>query len=179
MKDKTRPTEEADLVEETASSETSEAQSTAAVHESVMGGLTVKDLEMMPRMEELQKLEEIPVGGTTNIEPDVIGAIAGIAAEGIEGVASLGSTSLRRALSERLGGAERRARGVEVELGTREAILDINLKVIYGFNIPEMVTKVRLAVAQDLLQYAGLLAKEVNIKIVGIEFPARMPGRVQ
>ena len=145
----------------------------------VMKGLTVKELEMMPKLEQISRLEEIPVGGTTNIEAEVIGAITGVAAQAVEGVASLGATSLRRTLRERVGGAERRARGVAVEVGRREVILDISVRVIYGYSIPSTVIKIRQNVADRLLYLCGLLAKEINVKVVGIEFPARMPGRVQ
>ena len=131
-------------------------------------------------MEEISRLEEIPVGGTTtNIEPEVIGAMAGVAAQAVEGVASLGTTSLRRTIRERMGGAERKARGIDVEAGRREVILDINLRIIYGYSIPETVVKVRETVADRLLQLCGLVAKEINIRVSGMEFPARMPGRVQ
>ena len=130
-------------------------------------------------MEEIRQLEEIPVGGTTNIEAEVIGAIAGVAAQSVEGVASLGTTSLRRTIRERVGGAERRSRGVEVEVGRREVIVDINLRVVYGYSIPATVIKVREIVADRLIRFCGLVAKEINIRVVAIEFPARMPGRVQ
>ena len=145
----------------------------------VMGHLTIRELEMMRKMEEIRQLEEIPVGGMTNIQPEVIGAIAGVAAQAVDGVASLGTTSLRRTLSERLGGAERRARGVEVEVGTREAILDISVRVAYGHSIPAVVATVRKAVAARLLTLCGLVAKEINVRVVGMEFPDRMPGRVE
>jgi len=145
----------------------------------VMGHLTIRELEMMPNMEEISRMEEIVVVGTTNIQPEVIGAIAGIAAQAVEGVASLGTTSLRRTLSERLGGGERRARGVEVEVGTREAILDINFRVVYGYSIPVVVATVRNNVAGQLLTLCGLVAKEINVRVVGMEFPDRMPGQVE
>ena len=145
----------------------------------VMGHLTIRELEMMSKMEELRRLEEIPVGGMTNIQPEVIGAIAGVATQSVDGVASLGTTSLRRTLSERLGGAERRARGVEVEVGTREAILDISVRISYGHSIPTVVAAVRRAVAANLLTLCGLVAKEINVRVVGMEFPDRMPGRVE
>ena len=141
--------------------------------------LNIWELEMMSKMEEISRLEEIPVGGTTNIEPEVIGAMAGVAAQAVEGVASLGTTSLRRTIRERMGGAERKARGIDVEAGRREVILDINLRIIYGYSIPETVVKVRETVADRLLQLCGLVAKEINIRVSGMEFPARMPGRVQ
>ena len=145
----------------------------------VMGGIVIKELEMMPKIEAMRQLEEIPVGGTTNIEAEVIGAIAGVAAQSVEGVASLGSTSFRRTIRERMGGGEKRGRGVGVEAGSREVVLDINVRVIYGYSIPMIVVKVRETVADRLLRFCGLVAKEINIRVIGIEFPARAPGRVQ
>lgn len=152
---------------------------TGATESPVMGHLTIRELEMMPKLDEIQKLEEIPVGGITNIQPEVIGAIAGVATQAVEGVSSMGTPSLRRSIRERVGGAERRARGVQVEVGRREVILDISIRVIYGYSMPKTVIEVRHAVADRLLQMCGLLAKEININVAGIEFPSRMPGRVQ
>ena len=118
------------------------------------------------------------VGGETLIEDEVIGAIAGVAVHEVEGVASLGARSLRRVIAERVGGGEEKARGVEVEAGSREAILDLDLRVIYGFSIPEVVIKIRQLVAQRVLEMAGLITKEININVVGMEFPDKAPGRV-
>ena len=160
----------------------------SVVEGQVLGRLTIRDLEMMPRIEDIRRLEEIPVGGTTNIEAEVIGAIAGVVTQTVEGVASLGTTSLRRTIRERLGGAERRSRGVDVEVGRRDVdvevgrrdvIVDISLRVIYGYSIPATVVNVRESVADRLLRLCGLVAKTINIRVIGIEFPARMPGRVQ
>ena len=139
----------------------------------------IKEQEMVPKLAELKNLKEIQVGGETEINDDVIGAVAGVAAREIEGVSSLGASSIRRTIAERVGGAEQRSRGVAVEAGRREAILDIDLRVIYGFSIPETVVKVRQNVAYRILELCGLVAKEININVVGIEFPDRMPGRVE
>ena len=158
--------------------ETSKERS-AMLQGRVMGSLTIRELEMMPKMEEISRLEEIHVGGTTNIEPEVIAAIAGVAAEAVEGVAALGTTSLRRTIRERVGGAERRARGVSVEVGRREVILDIQVRVIYGYSVPRTVISLRQNVADRLLKLCGLVAKEINVRVTGIEFPERMPGRVE
>ena len=139
----------------------------------------ITEQEMMPRLAELEQLREIEVGGQTEINDEVIGAIAGVAALEIEGVSSLGTSSIRRSIAERVGSRETRARGVGVEAGRREAILDIDLQVVYGFSIPETVVKVRQNVARRVLEMCGLVAKEININVVGIEFPDRMPGRVE
>jgi uncharacterized alkaline shock family protein YloU len=74
--------------------------------------------------------EVIEVGGETNINDEIIGAIAGIACREIEGVSSLGTISIRRSISERLGSAEQRARGVAVEAGRREAINVIGIEFL-------------------------------------------------
>ena len=114
----------------------------------VRDGITVIELEMMPKMEDMGRLEEIIVGGTTNIDPEVIGSIAGIAIQSVEGVSSLGTPSLRRTIRERLGSAERSARGIEVEVGRREVVLDINIRVVFGYNIPKTVIAVRQTVCR-------------------------------
>ena len=138
-----------------------------------------KEQEMGARIAEIEKLQEIQVGGVTDINDDVVGAIAGIATREIEGVSSLGTSSIRRSIAERVGGADQRARGVVVEAGKREAILDIELRIIYGFSIPETVVKVRHNVARRVIELCGLVAKEININVVGIEFPDREPSRVE
>ena len=139
----------------------------------------VKEQEMGARIAEIEKLQEIQVGGVTDINDDVVGAIAGIATREIEGVSSLGTSSIRRSIAERVGGADQRARGVAVEAGKREAILDIELRIIYGFSLPETVVKVRHNVARRVIELCGLVAKEININVVGIEFPDRESSRVE
>ena len=139
----------------------------------------IKEQEMASKLAELGKLQDIEVGGETEIVDDVIGAIAGVAAREIEGVSSLGTSSIRRTIAGRVGGAELKARGVKVEAGRREAILDIDLRIVYGHGIPEIVVKVRENVARRILELCGLVAKEINVNVAGIDFPERMPGRVQ
>ena len=139
----------------------------------------IREQEMVSRLAEIGQLQEIEVGGETTINDEVIGAIAGVATREIDGVSTLGTSSIRRAISERLGGSEQRGRGIGVEAGRREAILDIELRVIYGYSIPELIVKVRHNVAHRVLELCGLVSKEININVVGIEFPERMPGRVE
>ncbi len=139
----------------------------------------IRETEMVPRLAEIGRLQEIEVGGETNIDDAVIGAIAGMAAREVEGVSSLGTNSIRRAFAERMGGADKRLRGVVVEAGRREAVLDVDLRVVYGFSIPLVVVTVRRAIVRRLLDLWGLVTKEININVVGVEFPERMPSRVE
>ena len=139
----------------------------------------ISEQEMAHRLAEIDQLEEIEVGGETSLDDEVVGTVAGIAASEVEGVSSLGGSSIRRVIVERVGTAERKSRGVAVEVGRREAILDVDLRVVYGFSIPRVVVNVRENVARRLLEICGLIAKEINVQVVGIDFPDRMLGRVE
>jgi len=131
-------------------------------------------------MEQLPKdVVEYGGGGETTIADEVVASIAGVAAREVEGVASVGKGSVRRMLAERLAGAEEKARGVEVEVGKIEAVVDLSLNVVYGFNIPKIIAEVRKKVASRLSDLAGLDAKEINVHIVGIEFPEKAEKKVK
>ena len=136
------------------------------------------DAEMTERLEAIEKTGELVVGGETDIEDEVIAQIVGVAANEVEGIASLGTSSVRRTIAEAVGVAEGRSRGVGVEAGKKEAILDITVSVIYGFSIPNVIIDLRKNVANRLLEMVGLIAKEINVDVVGIEFPDRMPGKL-
>ena len=145
----------------------------------VLGRLTITELELMPHGHEITDIEAFEVGGETNIHEDVVAAIASRAAQEIPGVSDVGLRTIRGVLSETLGSSERTARGVVAEVGKKEAILDMTLRVMYGFSIPKTTIAVRQNVANRVLGYCGLTAKEVNIHVARLEFPARMPGRVE
>ena len=131
-------------------------------------------------MEQLpEDIIEYGGGGETTIADEVVASIAGVAAREVEGVASVGKGSVRRMLAERLAGAEEKARGVEVEVGKIEAVVDLSLNVVYGFNIPKIIAEVRKKVAARLSDLAGLDAKEINVHIVGIEFPEKAEKKVK
>ena len=114
------------------------------------------------------------VPGVTEIEGRVVAAIVGHVADRVEGVVGVGRGGLVRAVTDILGSeAARKGTGVEVEAGKREAILDISLTVLYGHNIPKIVQEVREAVAKEIFDQIGLVAKEVNVIVSSVEFPDR------
>jgi uncharacterized alkaline shock family protein YloU len=108
-----------------------------------------------------------------------VASIVGVAAREIEGVHSLGTSSVRRTLAERLGGAEPRTRGIEIELGEKEAIADITFHIIYGYRIPDVVAKIRANVAKKLYDLCSLTAKQINIRVVGVHFPEKAHAKVE
>lgn len=150
-----------------------------SVQDPVLGRLTITELELMPHDGEIIDFEAFEVGGETRISEDVVAGIASVAAKEIPGVADVGLRSFGGVLSERLGGSERTARGVNAEVGTKETILDVTLKVNYGFSIPKTAVAVRQNIANKVLEYCGLRAKEINLHVARLDFPDRMPGRVE
>ena len=156
-----------------------ESKELTRVPEQATGGPIIRELEMLSKLDQVGRMKDIPIGGKTHIHDEVIAAIAGVATREIEGVAAVGTSSLARNPSERLGGADRKTRGVGVEAGSKEAILDLSIRVYYGNSIPTIVASIRRNVAERLVRMCGLITKEVNIKVAGLDIPARMPGRVQ
>jgi uncharacterized alkaline shock family protein YloU len=120
-------------------------------------------------------MTEQTVEGTTSIADEVVANIAGVAAREVKGVSKLGASSIRRTIVERLGAGGAKPRGVEVEVGKKEAIVDMNITVLYGHNIPDVADRVRKNVAERLQNLCGLVAKEVNLNIVAIDFPEQAP----
>ena len=121
------------------------------------------------------------VPGTTEIYDDVVAAIAGHVAEEIDGVARLGTGGLLRAITGAMQTAsESKGAGIDVEAGKKEAIFDLEVTVEYGHSIPDIVKNLRESIARELQQQLGLVAKEINVSVVAIEFPDRVPsGRVE
>ncbi|MBU2009838.1 MAG: Asp23/Gls24 family envelope stress response protein [Chloroflexi bacterium] len=120
-------------------------------------------------------MTEQAVGGSTNIADDVVANIAGVAAREVKGVSKLGASSIRRSIVERLGAGGAKTPGVEVEVGKKEAMVDLSITVLYGHNIPDVADRVRKNVAERLQSLCGLVAKEVNLNIVAIDFPEQAP----
>ena len=117
------------------------------------------------------------VPGITEIEPSVIAAIAGHVAKGVEGVDRLGGSGgiVRTAADTIRSRSSAMGAGIDVEASRKEAILDIDLIVTFGHNVP----KVREAIAKEIFDMIGLVAKEINVSVVGIEFPDSVRRRVE
>ena len=121
------------------------------------------------------------VPGTTEIQASVIAAIVGHVAGNVDGVERLGGTGgIVRAVADTVRSkAAALSTGVDVEAGSKEAIIDIHVTVTYGFRIPLVVQHVREEIAKELHNLLGLVAKEINVTVVGIEFTPGSNTRVQ
>jgi uncharacterized alkaline shock family protein YloU len=108
--------------------------------------------------------------GTTRIADAVIEKAAGIAAREVAGVLTMGS-GLGRAVAgvtQRVGLGDERRHGVSVEVGERDAAIDLDAVLEYGVNVPEVAQAVRDNVAQRIERITGLRVTEVNLTITDI-----------
>lgn len=106
--------------------------------------------------------------GRTTISDVVVSKIAGIAAREVAGVYALGGGTARAvgALRERIpGGRVNHGQGVSVEVGERQAAVDIQLVADYGVSIADLAASIRRNVISSLESMTGLDVTEVNIEV--------------
>ena len=111
--------------------------------------------------------------GTTIIADSVVQKVAGIAAREVPGVHSMGGGASRAlgGLSSRVGLGDERSQGVTVEVGEREAAIDLTITVDYGESIPQVANAVRENVVKRIEGICGLSVTEVNVSVNDLYFP--------
>lgn len=106
--------------------------------------------------------------GSVRISDEVVAVIAGIAATEVDGVAGM-SGGIVGGITEILG-KKNLGKGVKVEVGEKEAAVDLYVVVDYGVRIPEVAGQVQENVKRSVESMTGLNVVEVNIHIQGIAF---------
>lgn len=106
--------------------------------------------------------------GSIRIADEVVGIIAGLAATEITGVAGM-SAGLVGGIAEMLG-KKNLSKGVKVEVGEREAAVDLFIIVEYGVRIPDVALTVQENVKRAIESMTGLDVVEVNIHVQGVGF---------
>ena len=102
--------------------------------------------------------------GNVTFADEVVAIIAGLAAMEIPGVSAMSS-----GIMEKLG-KKNLSRGVKVEVGEKEAAIDLYLIVDYGVRIPDIAWNIQENVKKTVETMTGLHVIEVNIHIQGIDF---------
>jgi uncharacterized alkaline shock family protein YloU len=106
--------------------------------------------------------------GRTSIADSVVEKIAGMAARQVSGVHALGRGTSRAigGLRDKLPiGSASPSQGVSVEVGERQAAVDLDMVVEYGVSIVDLSQAVRRSVIQQVEAMTGLEVTEVNIAI--------------
>lgn len=92
----------------------------------------------------------------------------------VAGIHSLGSGMSRTlgAVTDKVsGGRPSVSRGVKVEVGERQAAVDLDVVVEYGFAIVEVAAEVRTSVITAVERMTGLEVVEVNITVDDVHLP--------
>ena len=127
------------------------------------------------------RLADDTAQGKTTISASVVQKIAGIAAREISGVYAMGGGVSRAfgAIRERIpGGGTGVANisGVQVEVGEKQAAIDLDLVVEYGASIVDLARAVRRNVITAVEAMTGLEVIEVNIAVNDIHLPELEDG---
>ncbi len=104
------------------------------------------------------------IKGTVSMDANVVATIAGLAAQKIDGVHSLGKSRL-------FSFGDDPARGVGAEVGEKQAALDLEVVIEYGYDIKKVAREVRQRIAQQVELMAGREVVEVNIDVIDIKLP--------
>ncbi len=111
--------------------------------------------------------------GATKIADPVVTKVAGIATREVGGVFALGGGASRAlgSVTQRVGIGDERSQGVSVEVGDREAAIDLTVVIEYGESIPTVTQAIRDNVIRRVEGICGLSVTEVNIAVNDLHFP--------
>ncbi|MFF4845424.1 Asp23/Gls24 family envelope stress response protein [Streptomyces collinus] len=113
--------------------------------------------------------------GKTTVADGVVAKIAGMAAREVLGIHKLGGGMARAlgAMRERVPGTGGGVtQGVKVEVGERQAAVDLDVVVEYGVSIVDIAGDVRTNVITAVERMTGLEVVEVNITVDDVHLPA-------
>ena len=105
--------------------------------------------------------------GVVRIHKNVIASISSIAAIEIEGVKKVGK-DIKSGIMELLG--QKSFSAIKVDISKNEEVkVEIPLIIKYGFNIPDVASKVQENVRQALEKMSNLSIRDINVSVQGIE----------
>ncbi|NHM27833.1 Asp23/Gls24 family envelope stress response protein [Desulfofundulus sp. TPOSR] len=106
--------------------------------------------------------------GSIRIADEVVRVIAGLAATEVPGVAGM-SGGVVGGIVEMLG-KKNLSKGVKVEVGEKEAAVDLFVIVDYGTRIPDVALQIQENVKKAIEAMTGLSVVEVNVNVQGVAF---------
>lgn len=112
---------------------------------------------------EHEKADEL---GSIKVSDEVVAIISGIAATEVAGVAGM-SGGIAGGIAEMLG-RKNLSKGVKVQVGEKEAVIDLYIIVEYGCRIPDIAWEIQEKVKKAVETMTGLNVIEVNIHVQGV-----------
>jgi uncharacterized alkaline shock family protein YloU len=115
--------------------------------------------------------------GSIKIANEVVSIIAGLAATEVKGVAGK-SGGIVDGFAELLK-KKNLTKGVKVEVGEKQAAVDLFIIIEYGARIPDTAYTVQDNVKRAIESMTGLDVVEVNVHIQGVEFKPEEIGETK
>ena len=108
-------------------------------------------------------------GETSSIKiaDDVVSVIAGKAVSEAPGVYAMAG-GFAGGISEDLSGKKNLSKGIKVEVGEKEAKIDVNIIVEYGSRIPDVAFDIQNRVKAAVEGMTGLKVVAVNVHVQGV-----------
>jgi uncharacterized alkaline shock family protein YloU len=115
------------------------------------------------------KLNDNPAG-TVSFATEVVATIAGLAANEVEGVASM--TSSNSALADILTRKSSRnyTKGVKVDIDDNRVTVDVTIVVEYGSPVPDVARSIQENVKKAIETMSGLGVRNVDVHVQGVSF---------
>ena len=117
-----------------------------------------------------QNDDEITVEGndTIKIANEAVATYAGIAVSEVPGVYSMASGGFA-GITEAFSGKKNFSKGIKVEVGEKDAKIDVNIIVEYGARIPDVAFEIQTRVKKSVESMTGLKVLEVNVHVQGVK----------
>ncbi len=122
----------------------------------------------MEENKEIEVNDEISVEGndTVKIANEAVATYAGIAVSEVSGV--YGMAGGFAGITEAISGKKNLAKGIKVDVGEKDARIDVNIIVEYGARIPEVAFEIQTRVKKSVENMTGLKVVEVNVHVQGV-----------
>lgn len=103
------------------------------------------------------------------LAPGVVETIISIAANDVDGVASVGSSGssgLRQMFT-----AKPVTQGIEIDVTENDKLrITIRIDVYYGYSLPDIATAIRSSIADAVTSQIGIPVESVDVYVDGIQF---------
>lgn len=102
--------------------------------------------------------------GEIRVADAVVAVIAGVAAQGVDGII-MKTSSLYRDLAQRLAGGQQTGKGIQVKLGDGELTLELRVGTRYGTKIDQVCKELQQRVKQDVEKLTGIPVVAVDVRV--------------
>jgi uncharacterized alkaline shock family protein YloU len=128
-----------------------------------------KEEEQKEDKYEIPEIQEADHEDATRISDDVIVTIVATVLSKIEGVAFVPGGIVSGIL-----GRKGASKGIKVEAGDQEVVIDVAVTLNYGISIPEVAAAIQRKIREAVEEITGKYVRAVNVAVQGMRPPAAM-----